>query len=78
MKAQPYYPDPYNGEVYATQAFEHSFVDGMEIETPRGFAVVHMSRSGDSAAINGGYKTMAEAQVAAMQQAIHRNAVYVP
>jgi hypothetical protein len=72
---RPYRPDPRNGEVYATSSFLTQYIDGLEIETPDGFIVVHMSRSGDSAAIFRGCESMEEAEAAVERIARERNAV---
>ena len=67
--------DARDGEVYATASFLTHYIDGAEIETPDGFVVVHMSRSGDSAAIFRGYDTIDDAEAAARYIARKRNAV---
>lgn len=74
-----YRPDPRNGEVYACEGFAcvHE-KNGVITEAPAGFIVVHMSRSGDSAGIQHGFATMEDAQTAAYQEAVRRNAVYLP
>jgi len=56
--------NPRNGECYA-------------VETSIDYGVVHMSRSGDSAGWDGGYKTMAEAEIAAWHQARRRNCIFL-
>lgn len=71
----PYLPNPRNGEVYATESHLCRDIDGEEIETFDGFAVVHVSRSGDSASIDRGYETMADAEAGALREAMKRNAV---
>jgi hypothetical protein len=70
-----YRPDPANGEVYATEFFECSYIDGSEVQTPAGFAVVHMSQHGGSADLQRGFETMEAAQAAAIAEARRRNAV---
>ena len=70
-----YVPDPRNGEVYATESFEWRCENGQEIETSAGFVVVHISQSGNSAGMYGGFETLAEAQAAALRIARERNAV---
>lgn len=60
-KPDPRKPDPRNGEVSVT-------------ETPHGFAVDHMSRSGDSACHFGNYASLADAQAAARRIASELNA----
>jgi hypothetical protein len=72
---RPYRPDSRNGEVYATSSYLTQYIDGVEIETPDGFIVVHMSRSGDSAAIFRGYESIEEAEAAASRIARERKAV---
>jgi hypothetical protein len=64
-------PDPRNGEVYACEFFQTTYVDGREIEKPSGFIWVHMSRSGDSASMERGFETLQEAEAAAKDRA-HR------
>jgi hypothetical protein len=71
----PYDPDPRNGEVYATETVLWDIVDGVETETPNGFAVVHMSSGGGSAGGCDGFETLAEAQAAAERIAREHNAV---
>ena len=71
-------PDPRNGEVYACAAWcWEKDVLGNDTETSAGFIVVHMSESGGSAGIEGGYDTFEEADRAARAQAQRRGAVYV-
>jgi hypothetical protein len=70
-------PDPRNGEVYACEFSQTSYVDGREIETPSGFMWVHMSRSGDSASMERGFETLQEAEDAAERRATLFGAIYV-
>ncbi|ABA04755.1 hypothetical protein Nwi_1494 [Nitrobacter winogradskyi Nb-255] len=72
---EKYRPDPANGEVYATEFFECSYIDGNEVQTPAGFAVVHESKSGGSAGIQRGFETMEAAKIAAVAEAVRLNAV---
>lgn len=74
-RKEEYRPDPANGEVYATEFFECCYLDGHEVQTPAGFAVVHESRSGSSAGVQRGFKTMEAAKTAAIAEAVRRNAV---
>jgi hypothetical protein len=76
-RLEGYRPDPANGEVYATEFFECCYIDGTEVQTPAGFAVVHMSHHGDSASVQGGFETMEAAQAAALAEARRLNAVLV-
>lgn len=71
----PLAPDPRNGEVYATELCDCHFEGGQEIQTPAGFGVVHMSRSGGSASIIRGFANMAEAKAGALLEARKRGAV---
>jgi hypothetical protein len=76
--APPRHPDPRNGEVYACESIQTTYVAGQEIEPPDGFAWIHMSRSGDSAYSEDGFDTLAEAEAGAQLRASKTGAVFVP
>jgi hypothetical protein len=71
---RPLEPDPRNGFFYACESYESRYDNDIETETFAGFVVVHMADDGDSAAIFRGYRTLADAQVAARRVARDRTA----
>jgi hypothetical protein len=71
---RPYRPDPRNGTVYATEIWRTTFVGDAEIETPDGFAVIHMSSGGGSAGIHR-FNNVKDAEAALVRIARKYNAV---
>jgi hypothetical protein len=76
-KRQGREPDPRNGTVCACESHRVEYVGDEEVETFDSYMVVHMSRSGNSTSVTDGYKTLAEAEAAAMQEARRRNAILI-
>ena len=71
-------PDPHNGEYYAIESPGVEYIGNKEVVTSVDYAVVHMSRSGDSAGYHGGYKSLAAAEAAALREARRRNCIFIP
>jgi hypothetical protein len=66
-------PDACNGECYVTPMSRVYYVDGVEFDEPDSFAVIHMSKNGDSASVHR-FGTETEAQAALVKIAQRYNA----